>query len=192
MVLDGPMTRDWFLAYVEQVLAPVLTPGDVVILSGPLGAGKTSLTQGLAAALDGRAVPVAQVATGPYPQGGEVGVTAGASSPRDDADREQRDRDGDHDEQGAFAAHARTPVPTGAPIVAATTASSTVAAPRKSVQRTSPGRSRPRYGEFTLRPWRSPRAKVRTGAGSYSVREAGAPASSGVPAPLSRPMRVRP
>ena len=31
-VLDGPMTRDWFLAYVEQVLAPTLTPGDVVIL----------------------------------------------------------------------------------------------------------------------------------------------------------------
>jgi transposase len=32
MVLDGPMTRDWFLAYVEQVLAPTLTAGDVVIL----------------------------------------------------------------------------------------------------------------------------------------------------------------
>ena len=32
MVLDGPMTRDWFLAYVEQVLAPTLTPGDIVIL----------------------------------------------------------------------------------------------------------------------------------------------------------------
>jgi transposase len=32
MVLDGPMTGDWFLAYVEQVLAPTLTPGDVVIL----------------------------------------------------------------------------------------------------------------------------------------------------------------
>jgi transposase len=32
MLLDGPMTRDWFLAYVEQVLAPTLTPGDVVIL----------------------------------------------------------------------------------------------------------------------------------------------------------------
>src|SRR5215207_2141846 len=30
--LDGPMTRDWFLAYVEQGLAPTLTPGDVVIL----------------------------------------------------------------------------------------------------------------------------------------------------------------
>ena len=32
MVLDGPMTRDWFLAYVEQVLAPTLTPGEIVIL----------------------------------------------------------------------------------------------------------------------------------------------------------------
>ena len=32
MVLDGPMTRDWFLAYVAQVLAPTLTPGDIVIL----------------------------------------------------------------------------------------------------------------------------------------------------------------
>ncbi len=32
MVLDGPMTRDWFLAYVAQVLAPTLRRGDVVIL----------------------------------------------------------------------------------------------------------------------------------------------------------------
>ena len=32
MVLDGPMTGDWFLAYVEQVLAPTLHPGDIVIL----------------------------------------------------------------------------------------------------------------------------------------------------------------
>lgn len=32
MVLDGPMTRAWFLAYVEQVLYPTLRPGDVVIL----------------------------------------------------------------------------------------------------------------------------------------------------------------
>ena len=31
MVLDGPMTRAWFLAYVEQVLCPTLRPGDVVI-----------------------------------------------------------------------------------------------------------------------------------------------------------------
>ena len=32
MVLDGPMTGEWFVAYVEQVLAPTLRPGDVVIL----------------------------------------------------------------------------------------------------------------------------------------------------------------
>jgi transposase len=32
MVLDGPMTGDWFTAYVEQVLAPTLRPGDLVIL----------------------------------------------------------------------------------------------------------------------------------------------------------------
>lgn len=32
MVLDGPMNGAWFLAYVEQVLAPTLSPGDVVIM----------------------------------------------------------------------------------------------------------------------------------------------------------------
>jgi transposase len=32
MVLDGPMTGEWFLAYVEQVLVPTLRPNDVVIL----------------------------------------------------------------------------------------------------------------------------------------------------------------
>ncbi|TJW46430.1 MAG: hypothetical protein E5X65_36565 [Mesorhizobium sp.] len=32
MVLDGPMTGEWFVAYVEQVLAPTLRPDDVVIL----------------------------------------------------------------------------------------------------------------------------------------------------------------
>lgn len=31
MVLDGPMTGDWFQAYVEQVLVPTLKPGDIVI-----------------------------------------------------------------------------------------------------------------------------------------------------------------
>src|SRR3954451_5617213 len=31
-VLDGPMNRSAFLAYVTQVLAPELKPGDVVIL----------------------------------------------------------------------------------------------------------------------------------------------------------------
>ena len=32
MVLDGPMNGAWFLGYVEQVLVPTLSPGDVVIL----------------------------------------------------------------------------------------------------------------------------------------------------------------
>ena len=32
MVLDGPMNSQCFLAYVEQVLAPTLQPGDIVIL----------------------------------------------------------------------------------------------------------------------------------------------------------------
>lgn len=32
MVLDGPMTAEWFLAYTEQVLVPTLRPGDFVIL----------------------------------------------------------------------------------------------------------------------------------------------------------------
>jgi len=41
MVLDGPMTGDWFLTYVEQVLVPTLRPGDVVILDN-LGAHKST------------------------------------------------------------------------------------------------------------------------------------------------------
>jgi transposase len=32
MVLEGPMTQAMFLAYVEQILAPTLRPGDLVIL----------------------------------------------------------------------------------------------------------------------------------------------------------------
>lgn len=32
MVLDGPMTSEWLLAYTEQVLVPTLRPGDIVIL----------------------------------------------------------------------------------------------------------------------------------------------------------------
>jgi transposase len=31
-VFDGPMDGDCFLAYVEQVLAPVLLPGDIVVM----------------------------------------------------------------------------------------------------------------------------------------------------------------
>ena len=32
MVLDQPINGEWFLAYVEHVLTPTLTPGDVVIM----------------------------------------------------------------------------------------------------------------------------------------------------------------
>ncbi|WP_373319645.1 transposase, partial [Gluconacetobacter johannae] len=32
MMLDGHMTGEWFAAYARQVLAPTLSPGDVVIL----------------------------------------------------------------------------------------------------------------------------------------------------------------
>jgi len=32
MVLDGPMTGEWFLAYAQQVLVPTLRRGDIVIL----------------------------------------------------------------------------------------------------------------------------------------------------------------
>lgn len=32
MVLDGPMNSDAFEAYVDQVLAPTLQPGDVVVM----------------------------------------------------------------------------------------------------------------------------------------------------------------
>src|SRR3546814_16574792 len=40
MVLDGPMTGEWFAAYAQQVLAPTLRPGDIVILAN-LPAHKT-------------------------------------------------------------------------------------------------------------------------------------------------------
>ncbi len=33
MVLDGPMNGPAFLAYVEQVLAPTLRPGQIVIMA---------------------------------------------------------------------------------------------------------------------------------------------------------------
>lgn len=32
MVLDGPIDGDWFLAYVQQVLAPTLKRGDIVVV----------------------------------------------------------------------------------------------------------------------------------------------------------------
>jgi transposase len=40
MVLDGPIDGAWFRAYVEQVLAPTLTPGDIVVLDN-LGSHKS-------------------------------------------------------------------------------------------------------------------------------------------------------
>ncbi len=41
MVLDGPMNGAWFLAYIQQVLAPTLKPGDVVIMDN-LGVHKST------------------------------------------------------------------------------------------------------------------------------------------------------
>jgi transposase len=41
MVLDGPINGQWFLAYVEQVLAPTLRKGDVVIMDN-LGSHKSA------------------------------------------------------------------------------------------------------------------------------------------------------
>jgi hypothetical protein len=43
LVLDGPMTGEVFRAYVEQMLAPALQPGDVVVMDmcgRPLGSKK--------------------------------------------------------------------------------------------------------------------------------------------------------
>jgi transposase len=39
MVLDGPINGAWFLAWVDQVLLPTLSPGDVVVLDN-LGSHK--------------------------------------------------------------------------------------------------------------------------------------------------------
>lgn len=41
-------------AAVGQAIAPLLAPGDVIALAGPLGAGKTRFVQGVAAGLDVR------------------------------------------------------------------------------------------------------------------------------------------
>ena len=50
MVLDGPMTGEWFLAYVEQVLVPTLRPGDVVILDNLPAHKGTPVRQAIEAA----------------------------------------------------------------------------------------------------------------------------------------------
>lgn len=41
LVIDGPINGDWFLVYVEQVLAPTLSEGDIVIMDN-LSAHKVS------------------------------------------------------------------------------------------------------------------------------------------------------
>lgn len=46
-VVDAEAMRD-----LGRRLAAVLRPGDLVVLTGPLGAGKTTLTQGIGAGLD--------------------------------------------------------------------------------------------------------------------------------------------
>ena len=50
LVLDGPMTGEAFRAYVEQFLAPTLSPGDVVVMDN-LGAHKVAgVAEAIAAA----------------------------------------------------------------------------------------------------------------------------------------------
>ena len=39
MVLDGPINGVWFQAYIDQVLVPTLTPGDIVVMNN-LGSHK--------------------------------------------------------------------------------------------------------------------------------------------------------
>ncbi len=48
MVLDGPINGVWFQAYVDQVLVPTLSPGDIVIMDN-LGSHKRP---GIRAAID--------------------------------------------------------------------------------------------------------------------------------------------
>jgi transposase len=50
LVLDGPMTGPAFRAYVEQFLAPALTPGDVVVLDNLAAHKVAGVRQALAAA----------------------------------------------------------------------------------------------------------------------------------------------
>jgi transposase len=41
MVLDGPINGQWFQAYVDQVLVPTLSPGDIVVMDN-LGSHKSA------------------------------------------------------------------------------------------------------------------------------------------------------
>jgi transposase len=54
MVLDGPMPGERFQAYVEQILAPTLRPGDIVILDNLPAhniAGARSATEAVGASM---------------------------------------------------------------------------------------------------------------------------------------------
>jgi transposase len=50
MVLDGPMDGPAFLAYVEQVLAPTLQPGDIVVLDNLPAHKPTAVRQAIRSA----------------------------------------------------------------------------------------------------------------------------------------------
>jgi transposase len=50
LVLDGPMTGAAFLAYVEQVLAPSLAPGEVVVMDNPAAHKVVGVREAIAAA----------------------------------------------------------------------------------------------------------------------------------------------
>ena len=50
LVLDGPMTGEAFLAYVEQFLAPSLTPGDVVVMDNLAAHKVAGVREAIAAA----------------------------------------------------------------------------------------------------------------------------------------------
>ena len=51
MVLDGPMNAEAFRAYVEQVLAPTLRPGDIVVLDNlPAHKGGAAVRNAITAA----------------------------------------------------------------------------------------------------------------------------------------------
>lgn len=54
MVLDGPINGQWFQAYVDQVLVPTLSPGDIVVmdnLGSHKGAGVRKAIEAVGAAL---------------------------------------------------------------------------------------------------------------------------------------------
>ena len=50
LVLDGPMTGEAFLAYVEQFLAPALSPGDVVVMDNLAAHKVAGVREAIAAA----------------------------------------------------------------------------------------------------------------------------------------------